>query len=231
MVAGLRPTTVGGKWRNSRRVCTQAHASPKHSKSIRDTLLGRPAQSCLSLLVEMTLEEVAKLFIFLWLFSYVAYFVHQGWKNWYFDHSWTHMGHSGVLPNWKGKKYINFFLSHQDLMWWWPLFFSFSVRKCFKMTNNWQKLAKCSIHISTPCECTWACAQAQRILNTSGDQTLQMLKIWGCSDIVWSHYGCMKKWDGRTNGQTNKWTDLKTDKCQIYIRIPHALLKMHHAYL
>ena len=35
------------------------------------------------------------------IFPKVAYFGHQGWKNWYFGHFWTDLGHIGAFTDWK----------------------------------------------------------------------------------------------------------------------------------
>ena len=68
----------------------------------------------------------------------VTYFGHQGWKKLYYDNFWTHVSHFGGFPDWKGKNHtkgkscvLSIRLGSMASV------FSFSVRKCFKISKNW----------------------------------------------------------------------------------------------
>ena len=86
---------------------------------------GPPAHFWMPILVQMTLEDVAKLFI-IWLLFLSLIFWPQGVKKWKFYHFWTDFSHFGELPDWKGNKWIKWKkLSRRYLFLMWPLFFHF----------------------------------------------------------------------------------------------------------
>ena len=57
-------------------------------------------------------------------------------------------------------------------------FFIFSKERLQKVKKLTKKVGKKSVHDFTRCACTQARALAQTILNSSGDQTFHLVKVW-----------------------------------------------------
>ncbi len=66
------------------------------------------------------------------------------------------------------------------------------IQNVKKMTK---KIGKNSVHDLTRCACTQAHGLAQTILNSLGDQTLHMLKVWLSFDLIWPSHDPLKKRD------------------------------------
>ena len=111
----------------------------------------------------------------------------------------------GAIPDSKRKKN---YVSHRDLLGWWPIFFIFSHAKL----QNDKKLIKIDKMYCEHCHALCVhgkCPLAQTILISFRDQTWQMLLFWWRLDSIWPRYGYMKK--------CNKRTDKQTHNCPIFI--------------
>ena len=130
------------------------------------------------------------------------------------------------------------------LFWMWHPFFSFSVKKCWKIkkkqTKKLQKMHKSRVHVFTQCACTLYMGTCTGLDNF---RLVGRPNVIYAEDLVkiWVHLE--KKRDTRTDkqmykqmdeqtdkqkdrltdkqmdNQTDKQTDKGTDNCQIYIRI------------
>ena len=115
----------------------------------------------------------------------------------------------------------------------WPPFFNFQSGSASKIKKNWPKKGhKRKVYMFTRCACTRVCAGSQTILNSLGDQTSHMQKVWWNFDFIWPSNDLLKimtKHDRRTikrtSGQADKWTT----NCQIYIQITnfHTIVCVH----
>ena len=153
------------------------------------------------ILVQMTLEDMAKLFYFMTFIPKLHILATRGKKV-------------DFLPFWRTSwlkwkkmnktKKLHLFDAFLNVAF---VFFIFSKERL-------QKRSKSRVHVFTPCECTWACAPTWTTLKCLGDQTWYMLKVWWRSEFNWLSYGYAKKCDGLM--------DKGTDYCQIYIRISNV---------
>ena len=84
-----------------------------------------------------------KLFFILWLLFLSCIFWQPGVNKVDFYHFWAHFGNFGWLPYWNGKKWIKLKSCASSIPIWNvnSVFFSFSVRKGFKMTKTYQKIS------------------------------------------------------------------------------------------